>query len=220
MIDMILLRGKQGLGIVVNRHRSDFIPNSVCLAAALTGVDLADDFFNHVESVGNLSEHRMAVVEERCRCGGDEKLRSIGSGTRVGHREHPWSTMAQVGVEFIGETIARTSSAAFRRVTALDHESFDYPVEGDVVVVTPRREVEEIRTGQRGLRRIQRGLDVACGGVHGDFDVGDCGHAGRQQRNAILGNPDFLGRMLQFPPVCSGMCCVPRPQRPCPLGFR
>ena len=85
MFDVILLGFEKRGCIVVNGDRGDLVADAVEFAAALAGIVFAGHFFHDVEAVGDLAEDRMAVVEEGGGDGSDEKLRSVGAGSRVGH---------------------------------------------------------------------------------------------------------------------------------------
>lgn len=118
----------------------------------------------------------MTVVEERSGHGGDEKLRAIGAGACIGHRENAWLVVTELWVEFIGKLVAWTAATCFSRVTALEHEAINHAVESDVVVVTTLGEVEEIGAGQWCLRGEKSRADVACCGVKCDGNIGHDAH--------------------------------------------
>ena len=94
-------------------------------------------------------------------------------------------------MEFIGKFVTGAAAAGFGRVAALQHEAFDHAVESHVVVVATAREVEEIGAGERSFRCVERGVDVAGGGVKSDFDVG---HGAIQYERRVLGNALHLLR--------------------------
>ena len=55
-------------------------------------------------------------------------------GPGVGHREQVRAVEGQLGVELVGELVARAAVALAERVAALDHEAGDDPVEDRAVV--------------------------------------------------------------------------------------
>lgn len=171
MFDVVLLISEQIGGVVVDRYGSDFIANSVELAAALAGVVFTGDFFDDVQAVGDLTEHRVAVVEERSRGSGDEKLGAVGSWSGVGHGENTRGAVTEIGVEFISEFITRAAAAAFGWIATLQHEAFDHAVESNTVVITPLREIEKVRASNRSFGCIKCRIDVACSGVECDFNI-------------------------------------------------
>lgn len=99
--------------------RGDFISNPVELAAALSGVVLAGDFFDDVQAVGDLTKYGVTVVEKGSRSGGDEELGTIGSWAGICHGENTGSAVTEVGMEFIGKLITRAATAALGRITTL-----------------------------------------------------------------------------------------------------
>jgi hypothetical protein len=185
MFDIVLLGLEKSRGVVVNGDGSDFVAHAIELAAALTRVVFASDLLHDVHSIGHLTEDRMPVVEERSGDGGDEKLGSVGARAGIGHRENAGCAVTEVRVELIGKLVARATAAGFSRVSALQHETFDYPVEGHVVVVSAAGEIEETGAREGHLGRVKRGIDVSGGGVKCDFDVG---HGGRKHRISTHGN--------------------------------
>src|SRR5207248_9978106 len=64
----------------------------------------------------------------------DEELRSVGTGAGVGHRQLVWPVELQVGVDLVLELVPRATPSGTGRVTALDHEAADHPVEDGAVV--------------------------------------------------------------------------------------
>ena len=194
MFDMILLGFEQVGGVVVNGDRCDFIAGSVEFAAVFAGVVLTGYFADDVEAVGDLAEDRVAVVEEGCGRAGDEELGAVGIGASVCHRENAGRAVAELGVEFIGKLVARAAAAGFGGIAALEHEALNDAVEGDVVVVSPAGEIEKIRASERSLGCVERGIDVASGGVDGDFDVGH-GREVNPERSTWQGGRNFLNEL-------------------------
>src|SRR5205807_2744286 len=97
---------------------------------------------------------------------GDEKLRAVGVGTGVGHRETSGAIEEEVGVQFIFEMVAGPAGSRSQRIAALDHESRNDPVKDDAVVeravvlylvgaricprLLPGREADEVSRGFGG----------------------------------------------------------------------
>ena len=156
---------------IVDGDGSDLIAGSVKLTAAFARIIFSRDFIDDMKSVGDLAKYRMAIIEEWSGGGGDEKLGAVGPGTGVGHGENAGAAVTKIGVKFIGKLVSGAAPTALGRVAALKHEIFDNPVKGDPVIVSALCEIEEIRASQRGFGGIHRCVDVASGGVHGDFDV-------------------------------------------------
>lgn len=79
----------------------------------------------------------MSAVQPGGLNGGDEKLRAVGIGARVGHRQHAGSGVLQDEV-LVGELLAVNGLAASAvvvcKVAALQHEVGDDAVEGGALV--------------------------------------------------------------------------------------
>ena len=148
MLEIVLLGFEQSGAIVVNGDRGDLVADTIVFAAWLAGVVLAGYVANNVKWGCDFAENRVTVVEERSGDGGDEKLRAIGAGASIGHRENPRLVVTEFGVEFIGKLVAWASTTCFSRVAALEHEAINHAVESDVIVVATLGEVEEIGAGQ------------------------------------------------------------------------
>ena len=96
------------------------------------------DLLQHVQSLNDLSEHHVLVVEPlRLRCA-DEELISVGSGTGVRHGENA-GTGVLLHKVLVGEpgTIDRFAACAVSggEVAALAHEVRDHTVEDRAFVV-------------------------------------------------------------------------------------
>ena len=176
MLEVVLLGFEECSGVVVNGDRGDLVADAVVFAALLAGVVFAGNIPNNVKRRGHFAEDRVTVIEERSGHGGDEKLRAIGAGASIGHRENAWFVVTQLGVEFIGKLVAWAATTCFSRVAALEHKAINHAVESDVIVVATLGEVEEIGAGQRCLRGEKSGADVACGGVECDGNIGHDAH--------------------------------------------
>src|SRR5688572_31777079 len=91
---------------------------------------------------------------------GNKKLAPVRAWPGIGHRDYPGFMRQGITLEFILKTIAWTPSTTAGRVSALDHEVANDPVEGDPII--------EAFTGQEdkvvdGLGSILRGkLQLNC----------------------------------------------------------
>jgi len=92
------------------------------------GFDLLDNF----HAFNNWTENNMLSIQPRRFGGTQEKLRTVGVGTSIGHGEDSWAGMLQLKV-FIFELVSvdwfSTSSVVVCEVTTLTHEVGDDPVE-------------------------------------------------------------------------------------------
>mmetsp|Transcript_70974 Transcript_70974/g.179630 ORF Transcript_70974/g.179630 Transcript_70974/m.179630 type:complete len:286 (+) Transcript_70974:747-1604(+) len=91
------------------------------------------DFLNNLHTSDHTAEHDVLAIKPRSRLGGDEKLRAVGVGTRICHRQHPGTRMGQREV-LVGKPAAidalPTRASALGEVSALAHEVVQYSVEG------------------------------------------------------------------------------------------
>jgi hypothetical protein len=65
VFDVVFLIFEQVRGVVVDGDGSDFIADPVEFASTFAGVVFAGDFSHDIQTVSDLSEDRVAVVEER-----------------------------------------------------------------------------------------------------------------------------------------------------------
>lgn len=132
------------------------------------------------------AEDGVFPVEVRAGFVGDEELRAVGVGlSRVCHREHAAGVVAEgreddleaeasfvfvvsVAVAFVVAVAAvggrKDRLASFprpRRVSSLDHEPLDIPVEDGVVVLAAGGQREEVLAGQGGGVAAELELEVA-----------------------------------------------------------
>src|SRR3989338_8651631 len=90
--------------------------------------------------------------------------RSIPSTATVAMR----STDNLPCVDFIGERVPGAASPVAQRVSALNHESANHPMERRPVVKLFPREREEILDGLRRVRAMEFKFDLAEVGTHDD----------------------------------------------------
>ncbi len=171
MFDVVFLIFEQVRGVVVDGDGSDFIADPVEFASTFAGVVFAGDFSHDIQTVSDLSEDRVAVVEERSWGGGDEELGAVGSWASVRHGENSWSCVTEIGMEFICELVTRATATAFGWIATLEHETIDHTMERHAIVITALGEIEKVRASDGGFRCVKGCVDVACGGVECDFDV-------------------------------------------------
>ena len=101
------------------------------------GVDLVspDDGVDNVLSRGGLSKDGVFAVEVWSGKVRDEKLRSVGVRSRVGHGEDAGFVVATVGFAFAFELVAGPTRAGAGRATTLNHEVRNDAVEVESVVI-------------------------------------------------------------------------------------
>src|SRR5690606_9885066 len=75
------------------------------------------------------------------------ELRAVGARTGVGHGQQVGLVEAQVRVELVLELVTGATGAVAERVTALDHEAADHPVEDRTVVELVRGPGTGLRVG-------------------------------------------------------------------------
>lgn len=171
MLQVVLLRFEQRGGILVDGDGGDFVP--------------LGDFVHHILPHDDFAEDGMLSVEVRGWEVGDEELAAIGVRTRIGHREDAGLVVLERAVNLIRELVARAAGTGARWVAALNHEVGDHAVEGDAVIVATLCKIKEIRRRDRDLGGEEPGVDVADGGVNGDFDIR---HAGQVALYFRVGN--------------------------------
>ena len=112
-------------------------------------LDLPDD----VHSLDDVTKHDVPAVQPRGGGGGDEELRSVGVGSRVGHGENARPDVVELvqGKGLIRELAAvdgvPARAVTSLEITALDHEVGDDAVEDGVLVPEvplARRELPEV----------------------------------------------------------------------------
>src|SRR3954452_1426947 len=105
---------------------------------------------------GHEAEEVVALGEiARAVGGGDEELRAVGVGTRVGHRQRTERVLAEHGL--VVPAVARATASGAFGIAALDHEPGLHAVEGETVVAAGLRELHE------GVDRVRRELRVEVG---------------------------------------------------------
>lgn len=97
------------------------------------------DLANDALAIDNLAENNVLAIEVGGWNGGDEELATVGAGAGVGHGEQEGAVMLEVEI-LIGELLAVDRFAAGTversKVTTLDHELLDDPVENRVCVAS------------------------------------------------------------------------------------
>lgn len=138
-----------------------------------------------LKALQDLTKDGVCVVEVGLGLVEDEELGLVGVGTAVGHTETAPAVVFVVGVEFVRKGDVVSPDAGFlsrhvRRVSPLDHEAPDVPVEDGPVVLAGRRQSQEIE-GRPGTGVAEDlGLDVPVGGMNGYR------HAGTTDKEGML----------------------------------
>ena len=157
MLDVVFLIREELGEIIVDGDRANLI----------TLRDLIDE----VLAVGDLTKYRVFSIKMRSGAVSDKKLRTVGARACVGHRKYAGRAVAQFWIKLVSELVARTATSCACGVASLDHEISNHAVERDPVVVAALGEVQEVRRCQRNLGCVDRGGNIAGGGVECDFDV-------------------------------------------------
>ncbi|CAD75263.1 conserved hypothetical protein [Rhodopirellula baltica SH 1] len=109
------------------------------------------DRINDVLAFDDFAKHAVSIVEVRLSFMSDEKLRPIGVGTGVGHRQNAGTIMLELGMELIFKLVTGSTTPAAFGATALDHEVGDHAVENQSVVVLLLAERFEVLNGLRSF---------------------------------------------------------------------
>ena len=101
------------------------------------------------------------VVQEGCLSEGDEELAAVGGeAARVGHGEDARVVVAEVGVEFALEAVARAARSGACGVAGLGHEAFEDAVECDAVVESLAGEEDEVVDDAGDLVGVEFDLEL------------------------------------------------------------
>lgn len=102
---------------------------------------------HNIHAINYLTKHAVLPIQMRGRGEADKELAPIRTRTGIGHREHPRLRVLERRFELILElaTPDRGSpTTCAGRVTALQHEAGDDPVEDDVVVLACVAQTSEV----------------------------------------------------------------------------
>src|SRR5208282_121442 len=186
-------RDKPGLtqsALAFDLYRLD---HYVFVGTVLTVLGDFRDFFHDFVTFDDLAENWVFAGEPVGVGDGDEKLRSVGVGTRVGHRQlsRLVKTMWRA-LGFVFELVARTAKTAAHRVPALDHEAGNYPMENSPVVkgvsglfvgsgmrplALAFAQFDEVGDGLGGLLFKQAANDATLAGFEHGIGSGCAGHS-------------------------------------------
>ena len=92
------------------------------------------DGIHYFLSLSDFSKNGMLSVEVGSWEVSDEKLRTVGVGSGIGHRENAWPVVTAVWLAFTLELVAGVASASAERAAALNHEIWNDAVKGKAVV--------------------------------------------------------------------------------------
>src|SRR6266550_1520793 len=153
------------------------------------------DLRHQILPLDHLAEDGVAAVQVRDRHFGDEELRSVGVRPRIGHRQQSRPIELLPALELVLEAVPRAARPGPRRITALDHELRDHPVEDGAVVelrlafllcawidrfLLAGCQTDEVRDRLGRLLLEQLDDDVAAAGLEHGVEIagtlGDVGH--------------------------------------------
>lgn len=92
------------------------------------------DGIHYFLSLCDFSKNGMLSVEVGSWEVSDEKLRTVGIRSGIGHRENTRPVVTAVGLAFTLELVAGVASASAERAAALNHEIWNDAVKGEAVV--------------------------------------------------------------------------------------
>src|SRR6266516_406810 len=140
---MALSRGSRRIAAAHDRDRlEDDIGDWPVVASCHRLADLIDD----LAALDDLAKDGVLPVQPGSRDGGDEELRAVRAGARVGHGEQVRPVERQIRVKLVGELVTRAAGSGAQRVPALNHEIGNHPME-DRPVIEPAAGLPGARVG-------------------------------------------------------------------------
>src|SRR5438046_136542 len=138
----------------------------VALARDLHLLDLvaAPEAIDHVLPLQHAPEHGVLSVQPLRRQVGDEELRAVRVGARVGHRDRAAEVTAISLGNLVLETVAGVAASVAERAAALGHEARQHSVELQAVVELLRHQLDEVGDRVRRLVLEELKLEVALRG--------------------------------------------------------
>src|SRR6266566_7944954 len=137
---MALSRGSRIVAAIDRDRLEDDILDRPVVASRHRLADLIDD----LAAADDLAEDSVLPVQPRSRDGGDEKLRAVRAGTRVGHGKQVRPVEGEIRVKLVSELVTGAAGSRTERVSALNHEIGNHPVKD--------RPVIELAAGLPGAR--------------------------------------------------------------------
>ena len=162
LVDALFLSRKEIVGGIENFNLIDFVA--------------ASDGVHDIHPIGHMTEDGVFAVKVGCGHVGDEELASIGPRAGIGHGENTGTIVFEPSVDFVFKAVARSAAACAGGIAALDHELLDDAMEGEAVVVTALREIQEVRDGDGGFRWLKSGFNRPFASSENNTDIlhGSC----------------------------------------------
>ena len=157
LVDALFLCRKEVVCGIENFNLLDFI-------AACDGV-------HGIHPLGHMTEDGVFAVKVGCGHVGDEELASIGPWAGIGHGKNTRAIMLEPAVDFVFKAVAGSAAACAGGIAALNHELLDDAMEGEAVVVTALREIQEVRDGDGGFRWLQSGFNRPFASSENNTDI-------------------------------------------------
>ena len=157
LIDALFLSRKEFIGGIEDFDFLDFVTSG--------------DGVHGVHPLGHMTENGVFAIKVRCGHVGDEELASICPWTGIGHGEDTGTVVFESAVDFIFKAVAGSTTACAGGIAALDHELLDDAMEGEAVVVTALRDIQEVGDGDGGFRWLQSGFNRPFAGSENNADV-------------------------------------------------
>lgn len=157
LVDALFLGCKEIVSGIENFNFLDFV--SAC------------DGVHDIHPIGHITENGVFAVKVGCGHVGDEELASIGPWAGIGHGENTGAVVFEPSVDFVFKAVAGSAAAGAGGIAALDHELLDDAMEGEAVVVTALREIQEVGDGNGGFRWLQSGFNRPFAGSENNTDI-------------------------------------------------
>ena len=157
LVDALFLSRKEVVGGIENFNLLDFVA--------------AGDGVHDIHPISDMTEDGVFAVKVRCGHVGDEELASIGPWAGIGHGKNTGAVVFEPSVDFVFKAVAGSAAASAGRIAALDHELLDDAMEGEAVVVTALREIQEVGDGDGGFRWLQSGFNRPFASSENNTDI-------------------------------------------------
>ena len=167
-------------GLFVIQHRVPLVDALfLCRKEVVSGIEnfnllnfvATGDGVHGIHPIRHMTEDGVFAVKVGCGHVGDEELASIGPWAGIGHGKNTWAIVFEPAVDFVFKAVAGSAAACAGGIAALNHELLDDAMEGEAVVVTALREIQEVGDGDGGFRWLQSGFNRPFASSENNTDI-------------------------------------------------